>query len=134
MEEVLWLFPFGKMALSLPTMTGERVSVSDDSILPSRGLWQENQGGYFCSLPSRTGLFISKIVWVSLPRKGSVLAFRLRKGSKHNVRGVLLLTKLALCLKRQILSPPPDYSSKNTPQSGRQLSGPKAQQAQEGWL
>lgn len=134
MEEVLWLFPFGKMALSLPTMTGERVSVSDDSILPSRGLWQENQGGYFCSWLSRTGLFISKIMWVSLPRKGSVLAFRLREGSKHNVRGVLLLTELALCLKRQILSPPPDYSSKNTPQSGRQLSGPKAQQAQEGWL
>lgn len=58
----LWLLPFGKMALSLPTMTGERVSVSDDSILPSRCLWQENQGGYFCSSPSRTGLFISKIV------------------------------------------------------------------------
>lgn len=56
-------FPFGKMALFLPTMTRAGCEFDGaDSILQSPRRPQQCVVLYFCSWPSRSGLFISKIV------------------------------------------------------------------------
>ena len=90
------------MALFLPTMTREGCkSEGADSILQSSRWLPECVVLYFCSLPSRSGLFIRKIVLVLkfyFPGKGSWHSVLIKKPFSTQCERYLSACS-ALCLK-----------------------------------